>query len=39
MSSLAHMDVSKQLAAFIFGVDGSKFLLDNGTNPPDRDGP
>jgi len=39
MSSLAHMDVSKQLVAFIFGSEGSRFLTDIGTNPPERDGP
>lgn len=39
MSSLAHMDVSKQLVAYTFGVEGSRFLTDIGTNPPDRDGP
>jgi len=39
MSSLAHIDVSKQLVAFNFGVEDSRFLADIGTNPPERDGP
>jgi len=33
MSSLEHMDVSKQRAAFTFGLEGSRFLADIGTNP------
>jgi len=39
MSSLAHMEVSKHPVAFTFSTEGSRFLADIGTNPPDRVGP